>query len=138
MLIKYRNQISLKGDKPKAKVAISMDSSSLAKVVDRIFDRGIGIDALVRVLLVGIELLTNPLPAEKIKKEETLLAGLFPITGESRLCHHALKLRSLDFKKPTLTNFCHLFFLLHSENVYRVNQKLFYLNYFVSDIRKVG
>ena len=51
-----------------------MDSSSLAKVVDRIFDRGIGIDALVRVLLVGIELLTNPLPAEKIKKEETLLS----------------------------------------------------------------
>ena len=74
MHIKYRNQISLKGDKPKAKVAISMDSSSLAEVVDRIFDRGIGIDALVRVLLVGIELLTNPLPAEKIKKEKTLLS----------------------------------------------------------------
>jgi len=40
-----------------------MDSSSLAEVADRIFDWGIGIDALVRVFLVGIELLTNPLPA---------------------------------------------------------------------------
>ncbi len=40
-----------------AKVAKSMDSSSLAEVVDRILDRGIVIDAWVRVSLVGIELL---------------------------------------------------------------------------------
>ncbi len=35
----------------------SMDSSSLAEVVDRILDKGIVIDAWVRVSLVGIELL---------------------------------------------------------------------------------
>ena len=40
-----------------AKVAKAMDSSSLAEVVDRILDRGIVIDAWVRVSLVGIELL---------------------------------------------------------------------------------
>ena len=33
-------------------------SSSLAEVVDRILDKGIVIDAWVRVSLVGIELLT--------------------------------------------------------------------------------
>jgi len=36
----------------------SMASSSLVEVVDRILDKGIVIDAWVRVLLVGIELLT--------------------------------------------------------------------------------
>lgn len=40
-----------------ARVAKAMDSSSLAEVVDRILDRGIVIDAWVRVSLVGIELL---------------------------------------------------------------------------------
>lgn len=40
-----------------ARVSKSMDSSSLAEVVDRILDRGIVIDAWVRVSLVGIELL---------------------------------------------------------------------------------
>jgi hypothetical protein len=41
-----------------AKVAKSMDSSSLAEVVDRILDKGIVIDAWARVSLVGIELLS--------------------------------------------------------------------------------
>ena len=36
----------------------SMASSSIAEVVDRILDKGIVIDAWVRVSLVGIELLT--------------------------------------------------------------------------------
>ena len=36
----------------------AMDSSSLAEVVDRILDKGIVVDAWVRVSLVGIELLT--------------------------------------------------------------------------------
>lgn len=40
-----------------ARVSKAMDSSSLAEVVDRILDRGIVIDAWVRVSLVGIELL---------------------------------------------------------------------------------
>ena len=40
-----------------AKVQKSTDSSSLAEVVDRILDKGIVIDAWVRVSLVGIELL---------------------------------------------------------------------------------
>ncbi len=39
-----------------AQVQKSMDSSSLAEVVDRILDKGIVIDAWVRVSLVGIEL----------------------------------------------------------------------------------
>jgi len=34
-----------------------IDSSSLAEVIDRILDKGIVIDAYVRVSLVGIELL---------------------------------------------------------------------------------
>ncbi len=34
-----------------------IDSSSLAEVVDRILDKGIVIDAYVRISLVGIELL---------------------------------------------------------------------------------
>ena len=41
-----------------AKVQKSMDSSSLAEVVDRILDKGIVIDAWARVSLVGIELLS--------------------------------------------------------------------------------
>jgi len=36
----------------------SMASSSLVEVVDRILDKGIVVDAWVRVSLVGIELLT--------------------------------------------------------------------------------
>ena len=40
-----------------ATVNKSTDSSSLAEVVDRILDKGIVIDAWVRVSLVGIELL---------------------------------------------------------------------------------
>ncbi|MHB1651524.1 MAG: gas vesicle protein GvpJ [Desulfitobacteriaceae bacterium] len=36
----------------------SVESSSLAEVVDRILDKGIVIDAFVRVSLVGIELIT--------------------------------------------------------------------------------
>lgn len=34
-----------------------IDASSLAEVIDRILDKGIVIDAFVRVALVGIELL---------------------------------------------------------------------------------
>lgn len=41
-----------------AKVTKSTDSSSLAEVVDRILDKGIVIDAFVKVSLVGIELLS--------------------------------------------------------------------------------
>ena len=40
-----------------ATVQKTMDSSSLAEVVDRIFDKGIVIDAWARVSLVGIEIL---------------------------------------------------------------------------------
>ncbi|WP_100408001.1 gas vesicle protein GvpJ [Bacillus solitudinis] len=36
----------------------STDSSSLAEVIDRILDKGIVIDAFVRVSVVGIEILT--------------------------------------------------------------------------------
>jgi hypothetical protein len=43
--------------KKMAKVANSTDSSSLAEVVDRILDKGIVIDAWLKVSLVGIELL---------------------------------------------------------------------------------
>ncbi len=41
-----------------AKISKSTDSSSLAEVVDRILDKGIVIDAFVKVSLVGIELLS--------------------------------------------------------------------------------
>ena len=41
-----------------AKVQKSTDSSSLAEVVDRILDKGIVIDAWVRVSLLGLEILT--------------------------------------------------------------------------------
>lgn len=36
----------------------SVESSSLAEVIDRILDKGIVIDAFIRVSLVGIELIT--------------------------------------------------------------------------------
>lgn len=36
----------------------SVESSSLAEVIDRILDKGIVIDVFVRVSLVGIELIT--------------------------------------------------------------------------------
>jgi hypothetical protein len=41
-----------------AKVQKATDSSSLAEVVDRILDKGIVVDAWVKVSLVGIELLS--------------------------------------------------------------------------------
>ena len=41
-----------------AKVQKATDSSSLAEVVDRILDKGIVIDAWLKVSLVGIELLS--------------------------------------------------------------------------------
>lgn len=41
-----------------AKVQKSTDSSSLAEVVDRILDKGIVIDPLAKVSLVGIELVS--------------------------------------------------------------------------------
>ena len=41
-----------------AKIQKSTDSSSLAEVVDRILEKGIVIDAWVKVSLVGIELLS--------------------------------------------------------------------------------
>lgn len=40
-----------------ATVQKSMDTSSLAEVVDRILDKGIVVDAWARVSLVGIEIL---------------------------------------------------------------------------------
>ena len=40
-----------------ASVNKTMDSSSLAEVVDRILDKGIVIDAWARISLVGIEIL---------------------------------------------------------------------------------
>jgi hypothetical protein len=47
----------MKGGEKKMAVEKSMASSSLVEVVDRILDKGIVIDAWVRVSLVGIELL---------------------------------------------------------------------------------
>lgn len=41
-----------------ARVQKATDSSSLAEVVDRILDKGIVIDAWIKVSLVGIELIT--------------------------------------------------------------------------------
>ena len=41
-----------------ATVQKTMDSSSLAEVVDRILDKGIVVDAWARVSLVGIEILS--------------------------------------------------------------------------------
>lgn len=39
-------------------LAKSVESSSLAEVIDRVLDKGIVIDAFVRISLVGIELIT--------------------------------------------------------------------------------
>lgn len=39
-------------------VSQSPDSSSLAEVLDRILDKGLVVDAWVRVSLIGIEILT--------------------------------------------------------------------------------
>jgi len=41
-----------------AQIQKSTDSSSLAEVVDRVLDKGIVIDAFVKVSLVGIELIS--------------------------------------------------------------------------------
>ena len=41
-----------------AAIQKSVDSSSLAEVIDRILDKGVVIDVWARVSLVGIELLT--------------------------------------------------------------------------------
>ncbi len=41
-----------------ARVQKSTDSSSLAEVIDRILDKGVVVDAWVKVSLVGIELIT--------------------------------------------------------------------------------
>jgi hypothetical protein len=46
------------GGQQMARVQKATDSSSLAEVVDRILDKGIVIDAWVKVSLVGIELLS--------------------------------------------------------------------------------
>lgn len=40
-----------------ASVQKTMDSSSLAEVIDRILDKGVVVDAWARVSLVGIEIL---------------------------------------------------------------------------------
>jgi gas vesicle structural protein len=47
-----------KGGRELAAIQKSVDSSSLAEVVDRILDKGVVIDLWARVSLVGIELLT--------------------------------------------------------------------------------
>jgi hypothetical protein len=49
---------AFKGRSFMARVQKSTDSSSLAEVVDRILDKGIVIDAWVKISLVGIELIT--------------------------------------------------------------------------------
>jgi len=41
-----------------AQIQKSTDASSLAEVVDRVLDKGIVIDAFVKVSLVGIELIS--------------------------------------------------------------------------------
>jgi hypothetical protein len=48
----------MKGGDYLAAIQKSVDSSSLAEVIDRILDKGVVIDIWVRVSLVGIELLT--------------------------------------------------------------------------------
>ena len=48
----------MKGGEYLAAIQKSVDSSSLAEVIDRILDKGVVIDIWVRVSLVGIELLT--------------------------------------------------------------------------------
>lgn len=39
-------------------ISKSVESNSLAEVIDRILDKGIVIDAFIRISLVGIELIT--------------------------------------------------------------------------------
>ena len=41
-----------------AQIRKSTDSSSLAEVIDRVLDKGIVIDAFVKISLVGIELIS--------------------------------------------------------------------------------
>jgi gas vesicle structural protein len=48
----------MKGGDKMAAIQKSVDSSSLAEVIDRILDKGVVIDIWARVSLVGIELLT--------------------------------------------------------------------------------
>jgi hypothetical protein len=48
----------LEGGEKMASIQKSVDSSSLAEVIDRILDKGVVIDLWARVSLVGIELLT--------------------------------------------------------------------------------
>ncbi len=48
----------MKGGDYLAAIQKSVDSSSLAEVIDRILDKGVVIDIWARVSLVGIELLT--------------------------------------------------------------------------------
>ena len=47
-----------KGGEDMVAIQKSVDSSSLAEVIDRILDKGVVIDLWARVSLVGIELLT--------------------------------------------------------------------------------
>jgi hypothetical protein len=49
---------ALEGGNKMASIQKSVDSSSLAEVIDRILDKGVVIDLWARVSLVGIELLT--------------------------------------------------------------------------------
>ena len=54
---RYSPKILLKIERQVNRMKKDIDSSSLAEVVDRILDKGIVIDAYVRISLVGIELL---------------------------------------------------------------------------------
>jgi low affinity Fe/Cu permease len=51
-----------------AAIQKSMDSSSLAEVIDRILDKGVVIDIWARVSLVGIELLTMEQEQELLRR----------------------------------------------------------------------
>src|SRR5271166_2658373 len=57
-LNKFANAQTQTGGRGMARVQKSTESSSLAEVVDRILDKGIVVDAWVKVSLVGIELLS--------------------------------------------------------------------------------
>ncbi|MFQ5852747.1 MAG: gas vesicle structural protein GvpA [Candidatus Binatia bacterium] len=66
-------------------IETAMASSSLAEVVDRILDKGVVIDAWVRINLVGIELLSIEARAT-VASVETFLryaeaVGLLPETA---------------------------------------------------------
>ncbi|MEW6172540.1 MAG: gas vesicle structural protein GvpA [Bacillota bacterium] len=65
----------------------STDASSLAEVIDRILDKGIVIDAWVRVALVGIELLAIEARVV-IASVETWLkyAAAVGLTKEDSIC----------------------------------------------------